>query len=653
MLLRRSTLATLIALAAGLLVACGGSGSGQSALEGVANPTVAAQIEDIRPSEVDESVAVFIEIDDTEVVSAANLVAAQDRQRALQEKFLNEFSAALERPVSAASTASACSGPALRERLAQAKRPASGTAVRIELTRCELDLLPKLKMVRGVHVDLPLTTQAAADAAALHQAIVRSFDGSAAWPALGGTTLSGANRVIAVLDTGVEERHPALGSTRVLQGACFSTPSNNGKSLCPNGASVDTTSLTAGRSCIDSLANRSAAIGAGCGHGTGMAAVAAMDYGSVAEGRAGVAKAAAVLPVQVFNADARGNLSATSGDLLAALEWVAEQANARRKRGEPPIAAVNMSLGGGAFAAACDSDYLGGLFKNAFARLRSEGVIPVVAAGNSGNRAAISFPACVSNALPVAAAKLDYSDLASYSNFSDQVRLVAIGGDRDGAYRLPTLCAGTGLFDCWATAMGTSPATALVSGAVASLHALQPSTNLAAIESALTADTTTHIVQARPALRLTAAAERLTGLAAVNPVVSPAPAPSPSPSPPPAPAPKLTPEPTEGADIDSRPVTRVCVHFRPDFEGRSECRIVRLQPGDAPLTFPHMGVARSVSIRDALTGQAVAGRVKVTLFTTQLFFVNSKQFVITQDNRQIDDLAVNYLVRRVQIEPLP
>ena len=49
----------------------------------------------------------------------------------------------------------------------------------------------------------------------------------------------------------------------------------------------------------------------------------------------------------------------------------------------------------------------------------------------------------VSNALPVAAARLDYSRLASYSNFNSQVKVVAIGGDTVGTYRTPVPCSTT------------------------------------------------------------------------------------------------------------------------------------------------------------------------------------------------------------------
>lgn len=658
----RPLLGLLAATLIGLLCACGGSGSGSAALETSVNPTVAAQIDEIRPAQADESVPVFIELDATEVAAAASVTVAQSRREALQERFLADLKTVATSPASAASTTGSCSGPALQARLAEAKRPTSGAAVRIELTSCELGLLPRIPSVRGVHVDIPLATQAAADTTALHQAIVRSFDGAAAWPSIGGQPLAGANRVIAVLDTGVDERHPALAGSRVLPGACFSTASNGGTSFCPNGTSVDTTSPAAGRSCVDSLSSRSAALSAGCGHGTGMAAVAAMDYSAVVSGRAGVAKSATILPVQVFNADARGSVSANSGDLLAAIEWVIEQARLRRTSGAAPIAALNMSLGGGSYAAACDSDYLGGLFRNAFERLRNEGVVPVVAAGNGGDRTKVSFPACVSNSLQVAAAKLDYSSLASYSNFSSQVKLVAIGGDGDGAYRIPTPCSAQGSIDCWSTAMGTSPATALVSGAVASLHALQSTPNAAAIVSALTTiapnDTRSIMVQGVAGLRLTAAAERLSGLTATNPVASDTAGGSSgstnsagssagggsaagSPATPPS-----------GADVDDRSATRVCVHYRPNFSGQSTCRVVRVSDGDTPISFPHVGIVRSVSIRDALTEAPAPNRVKVTLIATQLWFFKGAQLVVTQDNRDIDDLTINYLVRKVQIEPL-
>ncbi len=655
-------IAALLSAMIVMVAGCGGGGSGASSLSADSNPAVAAQVDEIRPSEDGESVAVFVELDSTDPAAAASLSPAVDVQRAAQDKFLADLALHAARPLSAASTSS-CSGESLQTRLSQAKRPSSGTAVRIELNSCELDLLPKMRSVRGVHVDVPLTTQAASDTTALHQAIVQSFDGQNAWPVIAGQTLSGSGRVIAVVDTGVDGSHPALGTTKVLQGACFSTASNGGIGFCPNGASSDTSSANAGRSCVNAMNSRSAALSAGCGHGTGMAAVAAMDYSSVATDRGGVAKSAAILPVQVFSASARGAISASSGDLLAAIEWITEQARLRRERGEAPIAAVNMSLGGGAYAGVCDSDYVGGLFRTAFSRLRAQGVIPVIAAGNGGNNGdgassrSISFPACVTGALPVAAAKLDYAELASYSNFSDLVRIVAIGGDSDGAYRIPTPCASTTVFDCWSTAMGTSPATALVSGAVAALHALQTSADPAALEAALTAaatgDSRARSVRGVTALRTTLSAERLTGSTATPPSGSGSSGSGSSGggssgsgssgggS-----------SGSGGADTVTKPGTRICVYAKANYEGKSACAVVRMTSGDAPVVYNYFGTVRSVSIRDAGSGLPVNNRIKVTLYTSLLPW-NYDTLTVTEDSPRILGRSLNQLVRSVEVAPLP
>ena len=651
---RVAALAGAAALAL-LLTACGGGGSGGSALT-EPSAAIAAQVDEIRPADESESVGVFVELN-TNAPAAGAVVADGDARRAwLQQRFITDLEAAAATPLAGAATA-ACQSADLQQRLVQATRPAAGAAVRIELTACELDLLPRMPMVRGVHADRPLATQAAGDATALHQAIVQSFDGQTAWPTLGGKPLAGASRVIAVLDTGVDARHPALGATKVLPGACFSTAANGGRGFCPNGASVDTTTSTAGGSCVDRFSNRSTGLAAGCGHGTSMAAVAAMDYSAVAPDRGGVARAASILPVQVFNADSRGAISASSGDLLAAIEWVTEQARLRRASGQAPIAALNMSLGAGTYATACDSDYLGGLFRNAFEKLRAQGVVPVVAAGNSGTIGAIAFPACVSNALPVAAARLDYSRLASYSNFNSQVKVVAIGGDTVGTYRTPVPCSTTTATDCWATTMGTSPATAMVSGAVAALHALQATPDAAALQSALTANLAGSDARARvisasgitvPALRLTPSAERLTGVAASSSGSSGSTgntstsggsgstAPSGGGS-------------TDPVDVITKRPTRVCVYWGPQYSGLASCAIARLDANDSPIVYSYLGPVRSVTIRDADTNARAPGRVKVTLYSS--FGIRSG-ITVSDDTPDIAGGPLNAFVRSIQVTPL-
>jgi hypothetical protein len=368
-------------------------------------------------------------------------------------------------------------------------------------------------------------------------------------------TADGNGVVIALLDTGVEDRHPALGNTKVLPGACFSTASNGGASFCSSGNKVieafDNTdpSQRVARSCADATnsgsliwSSKQLGISAGCAHGTAMASAAAMGVINASTSTAsvsvkgGIAPQAQILPIQVFNKTGNA-ISASTGDLLAALEWVATEAQRRKNNGLPPIVVANLSLGGGTYPQNCDGDYVGGLFKNIFENLRTLGVFPIVAAGNNGNKNAISFPACASNAFSVAATQLDGVTPASYSNFSSQVKLFAIGGDANtnSQYALPTLCSDGNNFDCWNTIAGTSPATAMVSGGVAALKSLKPSATLTDTESALTSasGTSSKAVTingtSRPTLRLTSSGYKLIGLTEPNPIsLSPNPIPKPA-----------------------------------------------------------------------------------------------------------------------------
>jgi Subtilase family len=152
----------------------------------------------------------------------------------------------------------------------------------------------------------------------------------------------------------------------------------------------------------------------------------------------------------------------------------------------------------------------------------------------------------VSNAVAVAASRLNHAGLASYSNFSSQVKVIAPGGDVDGSgrYAMPALCEATNNFDCWQAGAGTSPATAMVSGAVASLSTVAPNAPLAQVEAALTTDLTDRLPNlakkltepdsslTRPALRVTASAHSLLGLGDAGATPPP---PTPQPVPPPQP----------------------------------------------------------------------------------------------------------------------
>ncbi len=252
----------------------------------------------------------------------------------------------------------------------------------------------------------------------------------------------GAGQVVAILDTGIDTDHPVF-EGRLVDQACFS------KNLCPNnktkqigaGAAEACTSLS------------------GCGHGTHVAGIAAGAATGVRA--AGVAPKAKVLPINVFSrfdtkkacGDDPPCLLASDSHLLQALQHVYKQ----RKRFS--IAAVNMSLGGGKHRSPCNKSSLRKIIQT----LQSAGIATVIASGNDGYVDAVSFPACVPEAVTVGATDArGYSAeaLPRFTNNDDQVDLLAPGVGILAAW-------GKG---GWASASGTSMAAPHVTGALAALR---------------------------------------------------------------------------------------------------------------------------------------------------------------------------------------
>ena len=534
-------------LLSALVSACGGGGGDRSVLGGNSNALLATQIAEVQPDNATDTTSVFVQLGSADSLAAGAQVASEFKRQQLQNQFLANLEEAIKPKVLLGiSTSAPCDLTTFQQQLANAHKFSTDAALRLDLTACQLNLLKSIPSVKNVFPDIVLDRQAFGTPTSqqisafnyLNNAIDFSFNNSSnrqIATSNGDTkTANGNGVVVAVLDTGVEERHPALGNDKVLPGACFSTASNGSISFCSQGnqqfedPNNTNPNNRVARSCADALtssgsawSSRDQAVSAGCEHGTAMASAIAMSaanpFASV-NVRGGIAPQAKILPIQVFN-KAGNSISASSGDLLAALEWLASEAQRRKDRGLPPIVAANMSLGGGSYGQNCDNDYVGGLFNTAFDKLRKLGVLPVVAAGNSGNKSAVTFPACASNALSVAATQLDGLTPASYSNFSSQVKVWAIGGESNvtSEYELPTLCSVGNNFDCWNTIAGTSPATALVSGGVAALASLQPNAAAIDIESALlsasggSAKTTTLNGMTRPVLRLTASGYKLMG----------------------------------------------------------------------------------------------------------------------------------------------
>ncbi len=270
----------------------------------------------------------------------------------------------------------------------------------------------------------------------------------------------GNGMAVAVLDTGVDKNHPALFG-KIVSEACYSTnnAAQGASSVCP-GSAASSTANNSGLNCPSTTAS--------CDHGTHVAGIVA-----------GVAPAASIIAIQVFsrftdggantfcsNAGRTSPCSLTYGsDQLAALNRVYALRNTFS------IASINMSLGGGQFTAACNSDPL----KSSVDLLRGAGIATVISAGNSGFRNAMGAPGCISTAISVGAtAKND--TVASYSNIASFTTLLATGSDIDA----PVLFAG------YNDKSGTSMSAPHVAGAIAIFKQARSDATVNNIVSALT-----------------------------------------------------------------------------------------------------------------------------------------------------------------------
>ena len=197
------------------------------------------------------------------------------------------------------------------------------------------------------------------------------------------------------------------------------------------------------------------------GHGTHVAALAA---GTVT----GAAKLASVVPVRVLGCDGSGSLLG----VLMGLDWIAENTFV----GQPAV--VNMSLGGS----------VNSFLDDAVSSLSAQGLVFVVAAGNSASNACNVSPARVPSAITVAASN-QTDGWADYSNSGNCVDVIApgsellsawIGGNTTGAY-----------------SSGTSMAAGVVSGIVATQMSYGHQTPLA-LSQALVSRGRSNVISSVP-----------------------------------------------------------------------------------------------------------------------------------------------------------
>jgi len=256
---------------------------------------------------------------------------------------------------------------------------------------------------------------------------------------------TGAGSTIAVIDDGIDTRHPAFGGSaffpnnKVIGGADFGDFDNDPRIDCT-----------------------------GQFHGTPVSGIAAGDGGGVT----GAAPDAQLVHVKVQSSRNCGS-SGLDGDIVGAMDWVVANQAALG------IDVMSMSLGSNqSFSGTCD------FFDRASAAIAAEaknrGIVIVAASGNAAQKGAISWPACLSDVVSVGAVydanigapqfsvcgdRFTRADqVTCYSNSSPQLDVLAPSESVAGA------AAGGGLTGFG----GTSAATPFAAGLFAVLAAESP-----------------------------------------------------------------------------------------------------------------------------------------------------------------------------------
>src|SRR5690606_10230835 len=198
--------------------------------------------------------------------------------------------------------------------------------------------------------------------------------------------LGGKGRKVAVIDSGVDVDHADLVG-RLVDQACFCTV-QGGSGCCPNQGA---TQFGPGSASDDH------------GHGSNVAGIIVGEGGVAPRGAVPDAQ---LVAVKVIGAEGR---YCCASDVVAAMDWVATH--------HPDVAAVNLSLGSDeTFPGHCDASTA---WTQALAAgvgaLVANGAVVTVSTGNQGNAQQIQAPACIRDALSVAATW--DSDLGAVDDF--------------------------------------------------------------------------------------------------------------------------------------------------------------------------------------------------------------------------------------------
>jgi subtilisin family serine protease len=247
---------------------------------------------------------------------------------------------------------------------------------------------------------------------------------------------TGKGTVVAVIDTGIDTKHPFLAG-RTIKEICFASHCPNGEmAMAGPGASYPSPDFPRFE------------------HGTHVAGIA---VGASRE-FSGVAPDAKLIAVNIQNPN---GLLGTAAALhaLESLYFLKVEEGV-------PISSINMSFG-----VLCKNSTLVDYYEFLAQKMRQAGVALIAASGNKGDKHSISSPACAPSVISVGSVGKSLK-VTVYSNSSPDLDLLAPGGDQstgisDGI--LSSIPNGEYKHD-----QGTSIAAAQVAGAIAAMRQALP-----------------------------------------------------------------------------------------------------------------------------------------------------------------------------------
>src|SRR5690606_18069149 len=250
------------------------------------------------------------------------------------------------------------------------------------------------------------------------------------------TGFDGTGQAVAILDDGIDANHEFFGG-RVVAEACFSNAFQEpgDRTTCPNNQQ---TQIGTGAAALSRCQLYDP-----CDHGTHVAGIAAGN-GGPANAPAGVAPGAWIIAIQVYTANV--DCSSAAGNQPCIFSWVSDQIDALQYvlslSSTYNIASVNLSLGSVATfdeitcaLIEANDPNIQGAYSATIDALEAVGVATVIASGNEGVATAMSFPACLPDAVSVGSTGVAGSQAAtiadvvsSFSNGATTLDLLAPGG---------------------------------------------------------------------------------------------------------------------------------------------------------------------------------------------------------------------------------